>query len=691
MKRPACIVCFTSLLTLLAAACLPRAAFVLLAAVCVLGFCAAGVYKRHAGALLCAAAVLAGCALFAVTELRLRVPAERLAGRQVNLTAVVAETTAGYAEGMVSATLAVCTADGEAASVRIYCPALPECEVGETVEATFQIEALPAGRYRWGCYADGIFVQAEYLSGFARTGTQSSLPLALRRLGLRLSAGIRRYLRNEEGAVLAAMTTGDRRFLTAAQQNVYRRAGISHILVVSGLHVSLLCGLIPLKRDTRRGRVARAAAAMAAALLLMGIVGFSPSVTRAGIAVLILNTGTLLLQPGDPLTALAIAVLLMSAGNAYAVCDLALQLSFAATLGVLLAAEWTEPLARAPWAEAGAGRLAARLAQHAAVSLAAVVCTFPVWVFWGMNVSAVALLSNLLVLWLAKPTLACGLLTALCGLTPWLRPFQRLFGLLGAACVKLLNGAAAALAALPGSQLYFATPYAGIVVLVLAAYVLILRRMGCRWRRLLPAAGILLVCAALAGALLSRNVLRVALVGNAWSPAVVLTQNGRAAVLFRGGSYNAVQVTQYLQRYGIDQADRVIDLRYTSDEPCPLEAGQTTALSALAPGRVQILRWQGVQISLLSTGEGGVVCLELGGVTAAATSGQLQTAGSVQADLLLGSSSNPARVQAGTVLCLSKGYSWLAETGANTVYYGQSGLCVEVRPQISYRITGAWQ
>ena len=114
-------------------------------------------------------------------------------------------------------------------------------------------------------------------------------------------------------------------------------------------------------------------------------------------------------------------------------------------------------------------------------------------------------------------------------------------------------------------------------------------------------------------------------------------------------------------------------------------------LSALVLGRVQILRWQGVQISLLSTGEGGVVCLELGGVTAAATSGRLQTVGAVQADLLLASSSNPARVQADTVLCLSKGYLWLAETGANTVYYGQSGLCVEVRPQISYRITGAWQ
>ena len=69
-------------------------------------------------------------------------------------------------------------------------------------------------------------------------------------------------------------------------------------------------GKVVSMKPRRKGRLLRSAAGIAAALLLMGIVGFSPSVTRAGIAVLILNTGTLLLQPGDPLTALAIAVLL---------------------------------------------------------------------------------------------------------------------------------------------------------------------------------------------------------------------------------------------------------------------------------------------------------------------------------------------------------------------------------------------
>ena len=41
--------------------------------------------------------------------------------------------------------------------------------------------------------------------------------------------------------VLAAMTTGDRSYLSSAMRSAYRGAGLAHVLVVSGMHVSILC------------------------------------------------------------------------------------------------------------------------------------------------------------------------------------------------------------------------------------------------------------------------------------------------------------------------------------------------------------------------------------------------------------------------------------------------------------------
>lgn len=689
MKRPVCVFCFTGLLTQLAAVCLPQAAFWPLAVFCVLACGVLFAARRKAVFPAVGAAILAGSLLFLNTQLRLYLPARSLAGRQVMLMAVVSETDSSYVDGMVSASLAVETVDGGPERLSLYCPCLPECEAGDRIQGVFWVEALERGGYGWSRYADGMFAQCEYASGFVRAGRQDSFRLALRRFGLRLSANIRRYLRQEEGGILAAMTTGDRRFLSSGQTALYRRAGIPHILVVSGLHVSVLCGLVLPRARSRRMRVLRAWLSMGAAVLLMGIVGFTPSVTRAGIAALILNLGVLLLQPGDSLTALAAAVFLMSAGNAYAVCDLALQLSFAATLGVLLGGEWTAALSRAPWAQEGFGAAAASALQSAAASLGAAVCTFPVLVFWGLNVSAVSLLANLLTLWLAQPILFCGLLTALCGLTPLLYPLQRCFGLLGALFVRLLTALAGRLAGLPGAQLYFETPYAGIAALAVLVYALLLFRMGCGRRRILFSAGAMLALAVLAGSVLAKDVLRVTLVGSSWSPAVVLTENGHAAVLYRGGSYNTAQIGRFLEQRGIGQIDLVVDLRYAAAQPCPLEAEQTLALAALERYEVRRLAWQDAALSLYSSGEGGAVWMDLGGVSAAAVSGTLETAQPVAADVLLAASGSPGALRAETVLTLHRGYPWLDNGGENTVYYGRAGLCLAVRPGKSYRITGA--
>ena len=49
-------------------------------------------------------------------------------------------------------------------------------------------------------------------------------------------------MNEDAGGVLAAMTVGDRNHLSSALRSTYRGAGLSHVLVVSGMHVSILCG-----------------------------------------------------------------------------------------------------------------------------------------------------------------------------------------------------------------------------------------------------------------------------------------------------------------------------------------------------------------------------------------------------------------------------------------------------------------
>lgn len=137
------------------------------------------------------------------------------------------------------------------------------------------------------------------------------------------------------------MTVGDRNHLSSALRSAYRGAGLSHVLVVSGMHVSILCGdilssLLPYEwEQSYRRRRYRAIFKALLAVLLAGVTGFTPSVCRAAVAVWVSALGVWVYGASDALTSLAAAGILMTARNSYAVCDIGFELSFAAVVGTV--------------------------------------------------------------------------------------------------------------------------------------------------------------------------------------------------------------------------------------------------------------------------------------------------------------------------------------------------------------------
>lgn len=123
-------------------------------------------------------------------------------------------------------------------------------------------------------------------------------------------------MNEDAGGVLAAMTVGDRNHLSSALRSAYRGAGLSHVLVVSGMHVSILCGdVFGRRRRERSYRSRRVKALFTAflALLLAGVTGFTPSVCRAAVAVWVSALGVWVYGASDALTSLAAAGILMTA------------------------------------------------------------------------------------------------------------------------------------------------------------------------------------------------------------------------------------------------------------------------------------------------------------------------------------------------------------------------------------------
>ena len=655
---------------------MPLAAF--FAAVCLVLCC---LDKTRKPAFCILLGVAAGALSVSCTQARMNRVRVQYAGRPVVLTAEVESASESYYRGIVDAVLRVETVNGKAASFRAECEMLRSCEAGQRVSGRFVLSA-PEQNDKIERYADGIALLAqpdEEKPEFKILGESSSFRARTCRLQQTLSRSLRRRMDGGTGGVLAAMTVGDRGHLTAELRSAYRGAGLAHVLVVSGMHVSVLCGdlfvsLLSRQKRERSYRSRRLKAVWAAflALVLVGVTGFTPSVRRAAAAVWVSALGVWVYGAPDTLTSLAAAGILMTAGNSYAVCDIGFELSFASVLGTLAGAECfrrTES-ARTKQIDLGKKRpvgsraerwlthLLLELWQAACISACASAAAFPVLVLRGLSVSIYAVLSGIVVLWMVKPMMLLGLGAAFTGLVPGIEPVCEMVSKAAALLTSLLNAWAVRIAALPGAGLYFDTAYAAAVCLVLIALCTLALHWKLRFRAALPGILLTAVVAVGLGNALSRDVVHVDLTGSANAPAVVISQSGTAVVLFRGGESTQRAVENQLARRGVREVELLVDLRINPGSRCSLEAKQTLLAERVPVNTAQKRRCTPAAVELLRTRNGCLVRLTIGNRQFAAINGSVELAEPVPVQWLLASPAKPEAVRYEKILTLRR-YGWL--------------------------------
>ena len=627
---------------------------------------------------------LAGLCAVHTTSARLERARANYAGRTVLLTAEVERADSNYFSDTVDATLWVESVNGSPAGFRIACAELPACTAGQRVQGWFTLQQ-PDMEEQTAQHADGIALQAEPLAEKPQLtvlGESGSFRARTHRLQQKLSESLRRAMHRDTGGVLAAMTVGDRSGLSAQLRRAYRGAGLSHVLVVSGMHVSILCGdvlsrLLPNRKKRLRGytgRRVRALFSAVLALLLVGVTGFTPSVLRAAGAVWLSALGVWVYGPPDALTSLGVAGVLMTAGNSYAVCDVGFQLSFAAVVGTLAGGAvvrrsleaWEKQRAKKKrprlrfWKRKALG-LAGSLWETVCISACASMATFPVLVLREMSTSLYALVSGAAVLWLVEPILLTGLGAALLGLAPALAPAQRVCSCCAEFLAEVLDRWALWVSGWPGAQIWFDTAYAAAVCLLLAGLCWLAFHNRVSLRVALPALLLTAGLAVFTGNALSRDVVRVELVGSRNAPAAVISRNGSTVILFRGGDVTRSAVETTLERRNIRTVECLIDLRLRPQGAQRMGAEQRIAVDRMALYATRRVRCGPAEVEVLRTRNGCVARIQAAGQTFVTLSGSAALAAPVQADYLLASPALPDCVKYDAILSLSSDYRWMPE------------------------------
>lgn len=627
---------------------------------------------------------VAGLAWFTVFSLAAVMPVRALAGRTVTASATVEPgAEASYEDGMLRGTLRLEGIEGHAGGVLVRCTSFPAGEAGTCFRGEFSLAELPEDEYRLGRYADGIYLEAEWLGGYAAQPAKSAPRFWLNDLRQALRRRLYAWMPPLYAGLESAMLLGDRAGLDSEVYRSFQLAGGAHLLAVSGLHVTLLCGLLPFGTDRRRraGTVLR----MALVLFYMALTGFPVSVVRAGCAVLLAQAGRLLDQPPDALTALGAAALLLGVHNAYAPCDVGFQLSFCAVLGVLAAAALAKTERRALLRRLGGDELPTlwnavlTVAEVVQIAAFASLATLPILILHSMAPSGAAVVTSLLVVWMLRPALLLGVAVLAFSLLPFLAPAMRMASLALTLWLRAMLALVRFCAALPVARLALPRNYTLWVLAVLGVLALVFwtrrKRTSMLWY--LPAAVLCTAVAVGAGVWVQHDVLTLALVGTAGNPCAVLTQNGQAAVLYRGGAYNADAVAEYLAAHGGPALELLIDLRQQPSD-VNLPAGQTLTVQDLSP-RSDHAFGSGVTVTLYHQSAGNLAVVDGGGIRAAMLAGSPAFGTLAAVDVFLAGGAAPNCLAPDAILTNSRNLRWLDGETFTQIYYGETPAAV-IRP-----------
>lgn len=293
---------------------------------------------------------LALMAALLLTQARLN-PALPAEGTYQTITASVYGNPSERASGGIAFTLCDVTLDGVPQPGRAYCTLNADSGLG--INDLFDGASLrfggrvylPSGRQNANDFDSRMWLLQNGI-GYEITGVQELQILndAQSAPWKSLSARVRAFcserfqtLMGDEGSLAMAMLLGDRDALSPDEQLAFQKAGVAHLMAVSGLHVGLLSVALLLLLNKLTLKKAYHLPVMVVFLAFYCVItGFSPASVRASVMALLIMVAYAVGRKPDPLATLAAAAMIVLMINPLQLFSAGFTLSFAAMTGILL-------------------------------------------------------------------------------------------------------------------------------------------------------------------------------------------------------------------------------------------------------------------------------------------------------------------------------------------------------------------
>lgn len=291
-----------------------------------------------------AASGVIACVLLLAAEMLVYQPALSYNGKSCEIKAVLtSECEERYGNYYCEAKALNIDGEETGLKIRFTFSAPIEAEPYDIVEGKFEMFTLGSTNedFILSHKSNGLFMGAySYAENFTVTNIpENDKPFAKKIIDFRASVkdAVYRILPDDRGALAVALILGDKSRIPDDVTDNFNEVGITHLICVSGFHLSLWSFLIlNILRKTGMNEKLANAFAIVGVIGFMLVAGLSYSVMRSGIMMLVYLIADIISRKRDSLNSLGFSLAVIAIYNPFAMGAVGLQLSALATLGLIL-------------------------------------------------------------------------------------------------------------------------------------------------------------------------------------------------------------------------------------------------------------------------------------------------------------------------------------------------------------------
>lgn len=327
---------------------------------------------------------------------------------------------------------------------------------------------VPSEKRNYGGFDYRQYLKTKGISGMVYTDKIESIEeekynillININKLRNKIIQNSNYILKENESALLTRILIGNKEGLSKDIIEDFRDSSLSHILAVSGAHVTyIILGISYILSKSKINKRISKVLVIIFLLFFIILTGGTTSVTRACIMAVYILFGGLIYRKSDTISSICLSMFIILAINPYQILDIGFQLSYGGTIGIIL---FNKILFKNTKFIDFKNKIINYIKQILIVTLSANLIIIPIIMYHYNTISLTFLISNLLIGPIFGIIVILGIATIFISFISL--KLSKLFGFILSCFLKILIFIANISSKLPFSKIYVKTPSMWILV-----------------------------------------------------------------------------------------------------------------------------------------------------------------------------------------------------------------------------------